>query len=200
MTILIDRVRELRPLFLPPDPSGRTEYQPGELAQSDLWFPPMSVPLEDGSAAKPPVLVGVSGYSRVMVAEMIPSREAHDILFAHLGCLLTLGGVPRKGVYDNEASLVSRHRGKVSLTDPFQRFRGTLGMGMVVLRPGDPEAKGLVERATGYLETSFLPGRRFSSPADFNSQLTAWLEKANRRIHKPCVVDPPTGSRKTARR
>jgi len=61
---------------VPPDPCDRTEYQPGELAQWDLWFPPTSVPLEDGSLAKPPVLVGVSGYSRVMVAEMIPSREA----------------------------------------------------------------------------------------------------------------------------
>jgi hypothetical protein len=49
MTILKDRVRELRPLFVPPDPSGRTEYRPGELAQWDLWFPPTSVPLEDGS-------------------------------------------------------------------------------------------------------------------------------------------------------
>jgi hypothetical protein len=56
-------------------------------------------------------------------------------------------------------------------------------MGVVICRPGDPEAKGLVERANGYLETSFLPGRRFSSPADFNIQLGAWLEKANNRIH-----------------
>jgi transposase len=183
MTILQDRVRELRPLFVPPDPSGRTEYRPGELAQWDLWFPPAPVPLEDGSLGKPPVLVGVSGYSRVMVAEMIPSREAHDILSAHLRCLHAFGGVPRKGVYDNEAALVSRHGGKATLTDSFQRFRGTLGMGVVILRPGDPEAKGLVERANGYLERSFLPGRRFSSPTDFNSQLTVWLEKANNRIH-----------------
>jgi hypothetical protein len=76
MTILKDRVRELRPLFVSPDPCGHTEYRPGELAQWDLWFPPAPVLLEDGSMAKPPVLVGVSGYSRVMVAEMIPSREA----------------------------------------------------------------------------------------------------------------------------
>jgi transposase len=190
MTILKDRVRELRPLFLPPDPSGRTEYQPGELAQWDLWFPPTPVPLEDGSSGKPPVLVGVSGYSRVIVAEMIPTREAHDILSAHLHCLTDLGGVPRKGVYDNEAALVSRHGGKASLTDPFQRFRGTLGMGVVILKPADPEAKGLVERANGYLETSFLPGRRFSSPADFNSQIGVWLEKANNRVHRTLRCRP----------
>lgn len=190
ITILQDRVRELRPLFVPPDPSGRTEYQPGELAQWDLWFPPTAVLLEDGSSAKPPVLVGVSGYSRVIVGEMIPSREAHDILSAHLHCLGALGGVPRKGVYDNEAALVSRHGGKATLTDPFQRFRGTLGMGVVICRPGDPEAKGLVERANGYLETSFLPGRKFTSPVDFNSQLTSWLERANNRVHNSLRCRP----------
>jgi len=47
-----------------------------------------------------------------MAARMIPSRKAHDILLGHLACLLALGGVPRKGVYDNEAALVSRHGGR----------------------------------------------------------------------------------------
>ena len=80
LTVLKDRVRELRPLYLPPDPAGRTQYRPGELAQWDLWFPPADIPLENGEVAKPPVIVGLTGYSRVMVAKMIPSREAHDIL------------------------------------------------------------------------------------------------------------------------
>lgn len=56
-------------------------------------------------------------------------------------------------------------------------------MQVVVLRPADPESKGIVERHNGYLETSFLPGRRFSSPADFNEQLDEWLVRANRRVH-----------------
>ena len=183
MTILKDRVRELRPLFVPPDPAGRTEYRPGELAQWDLWFPPADIPLETGEVAHPPVVVGVTGYSRVMVAKMIPTREAHDILSGNLACLQALDAVPRKGVYDNEGALVSRHGGKATLTEPFQRFRGTLGMQVVVLRPADPESKGVVERHNGYLETSFLPGRRFSSPADFNAQLEEWLVRANRRVH-----------------
>src|SRR4051812_28878974 len=45
LTVLKDRVRELRPLFTPPDPASRTTYQPGELGQCDLWFPPVDVPL-----------------------------------------------------------------------------------------------------------------------------------------------------------
>ena len=32
-----------------------------------------------------------------------------------------------------------------------------------------------MERANRYLETSFLPGRSFTSPADFNTQLADWL-------------------------
>jgi transposase len=41
--------------------------------------------------------------------------------------------------------------------------------------------KGVVERAHDWLERSFLPGRAFTSPADFNDQLTAWLAVANTR-------------------
>jgi transposase len=190
MTVLKDRVRELRPLFLPADPCQRTEYRPGELAQWDLWFPPVKIALGQGQAATLPVIVGVSGYSRTITARMIPSREAHDILLGHLACLLEFGGVPRKGVYDNEAALVSRHNGRPTLTAPFQRFRGTLGMGVIVCNPGDPEAKGLVERANRYLETSFLPGRRFSSPEDFNAQLATWLRRANNRIHSTLRCRP----------
>ena len=42
-------------------------------------------------------------------------------------------------------------------------------------------SKGKVERTNGYFETSFLPGRRFTSPADFNTQLADWLGRANDR-------------------
>jgi hypothetical protein len=61
------------------------------------------------------------------------------------------------------------------LTEAAHAFRGVLGAGIVLVGPADPEAKGLVERAKGYLETSFLPGRTFTSPADFNTQLNQWL-------------------------
>ena len=38
-----------------------------------------------------------------------------------------------------------------------------------------------MERPNGYLETSFLPGRSFASPADFNAQLADWLVLVNER-------------------
>jgi transposase len=178
MTVLKQRVRELRPLFVPPDPVQRTIYRPGELAQWDLWFPDADIPVGFDQTARLPVVTGVAGYSRWITGRMVPSREAHDILAGKLECLLELGGVPRLAVWDGEGALVSRH-GRVSKpTRAFDAFRGVLGMGVVICKPGDPEAKGLVERANGYLETSFLPGRRFGGVADFNAQLTAWLATA----------------------
>lgn len=182
-TVLQERVAQRRGLFLPPDPVQRTEYVAGELAQWDLWFPPADVPLGVEQVGRPPVLVGVSGYSRWIVARMIPSRQVHDLLGGHLACLVELGGVPRSGVYDNEPAIAHRRQGRAVLTDAFQRFRGTLGRGAIVCKPGDPEAKGLVERANRYLETSFLPGRSFSEVEDFNAQLGDWLSIANRRVH-----------------
>jgi transposase len=61
---------------------------------------------------------------------------------------------------------------------------------VIVCRPADPEAKGLVERAHDYLERSFLPGRRFTSPADFNAQLRQWLSVVNARPRRALGCAP----------
>src|SRR4051794_27949610 len=75
MTVLKDRVRQLRPLFVPPDPCDRVEYAPGQVAQCDLWFPPRPVPVGAGGEAGRervlPVLAMTCGYSRVTGAVMI---------------------------------------------------------------------------------------------------------------------------------
>ena len=71
-----------------------------------------------------------------------------------------------------------------------QGFRGALGIKVVQCRPADPESKGLVERANGYFETSFLPGRRFTGPHDFNTQLTDWLVRANGQWHRRLGARP----------
>lgn len=190
ITVLKERVAELRPAYLPVDPCQRTEYRPGELAQWDLWFPDVDIPVAAGEARRFPVLAGVSGYSRFLAARMVPSREAHDVLSGHLACLKALGAVPRAGVYDQEGC-IGRWRGRRAvLTNEFNSFRGVLGMGAVLCARGDPEAKGLVERANLYMETSFLPGRRFNSPEDFNTQLSAWLIKANHRVHEGTRARP----------
>ena len=190
ITVLKDRIRVLRPQYKPVDPASRTTYQPGELAQCDLWFPPAKIPIGAGQAASPAVLVMVSGYSRWLMARMLPSRAAGD-LFAGMWALLTvLGAVPKTLVWDNEGAIGQWKGGRPQLTAEANAFRGMLGVAIRQCKPADPEAKGLVERANGYLETSFLPGRSFSGPYDFNAQLTDWLRRANSRHHRRIECRP----------
>jgi transposase len=184
MTILKERVRELRPLFTPPDPSQRTSYRPGELAQWDLWQPAVDIPVGFDQTARLWTVVGVPGFSRVIGAWMVPSRQAHDVLGGMSQVLVQFGAVPRLWVWDQEACIGRWSGGRQQLTGEFQAFRGGYGVAVKLCAPADPEAKGLVERANGYLETSLLPGRHFDDVADFNRQLTTWLrQRANQRIH-----------------
>jgi len=65
---------------------------------------------------------------------------------------------------------------------------GTLATSLVLLKARDPESKGIVERRNGWFETSFMPGREFRPPADFNEQFTDWLGQANQKIVR---TEPP---------
>jgi hypothetical protein len=85
--------------------------------------------------------------------------------------------VPRRLVWDNEAGI--GRGGRLAAGVP--AFTGALATRIVQLRAYDPESKGAAGRDGGYLETSFLPGRVFASPADFNAQLAGWLPLANNR-------------------
>ena len=98
LTVLKDRVRELRPVYRPPDPASRTSYEPGEVGQCDFWFPDIELPVGFGqtrTATRLPVLVMVCGYSRWLSAVLIPSRTAEDLFAGWWQLLARLGGVPR---------------------------------------------------------------------------------------------------------
>jgi transposase len=185
LTVLKERVRLLRPVYAPADPASRTTYDPGEVGQCDLWFPPAQIPLGCGQVGAgktaPPVLVLTAGYSRFVAATMIPTRTAQDLVLGQWAVLRQLGGVPKLLVWDGEGG-VGRYGGpNPKLTAEFSALRGMLGTRLYVCKPNDPETKGLTERNNGFLETSFLPGRTFSSPADFNAQLAGFLARANAR-------------------
>ncbi|MBB5866707.1 transposase [Allocatelliglobosispora scoriae] len=174
------RLAVIRPEYVGIDPVDRTVYEPGQIAQCDLWFPEdgVKVPVGSGqSRSKLPVLVMTLGFSRFMSAVMIPSRQAGDILSGMWQLVSGIGRVPRTLVWDRESAIGGT--GRVSA--PAAAFAGTLATQIRLAPRRDPEFKGMVERANGFLETSFLPGRLFTSPADFNAQLADWLARANTR-------------------
>ena len=67
-------------------------------------------PLGFGQVGRPPVLVMMSGYSRVITARMLPLRQSPDLLGGHSALIGGLGRVPRALVLDNE-SAVGQWRG-----------------------------------------------------------------------------------------
>jgi hypothetical protein len=181
------RVALLRPEYAPKDPADRLTHRPGDQAQCDLWFPPAKIPVGGDQTCSPPVLVVVASFSRCITALMVPSRTTPDLLAGTWSLLAEqLRAVPRRLIWDNEAGI---GRGG-HLAEGVAGFSGTLATKIVQLKPFDPESKGIVERANGYLETSFLPGRQFASPADFNHQLAEWLPIANRRMVRSLGARP----------
>jgi hypothetical protein len=66
LTVLRDRVAQLRPVYLPPDPASRTAYVAGEIGQHDFWFPDIELPVGCGQVStvkQLPVLTMVTSYS-----------------------------------------------------------------------------------------------------------------------------------------
>jgi transposase len=191
--VLSGRVAELRPLYLPPDPAGRTVYLAGEIAQHDFWFPPIELPAGFGqsrAAKQLPVLTMITGYARHVDGVLIPSRTAEDLFAGWWRLIARLGAVPRTLVWDGEGAVGKYRPGRPALTAGAQAFRGVLGAKVIICKPADPEAKGLLERVHGYLETSFLPGRSFTGPADFNTQLSEFFVQANRRWRRAMGCSP----------
>ena len=161
----------VRPEYRGIDPVDRVSYEPGQLTQCDLWFPEPRIPVGSGQERMLPVLVMTLAFSRYLSAVMIPSRQAGDILAGMWQLIGATGKVTRTLLWDRESAIGGT--GKVSV--PAASFAGTLATSIRLAPPRDPEFKGMVERNNGYLETSFLPGRAFASPADFNDQLRGWL-------------------------
>lgn len=189
-SVLRARVAQLRPLYAPADPADRTVYAAGEVVQCDLWFPGRVIPVEVDAASRPggavggrpapdlPVLTMVAAFSGFIMAVLLPTRTTGDLLAGMWQLLSGLGGVPKMLVWDNESGIGQHHR----LTLGARSFAGTLGTRIYQTAARDPEAKGIVERANGFLETSFMPGRVFDSPGDYNTQLAGWLPRANARV------------------
>lgn len=180
------RVSELRPVYLPPDPVSRTTYAAGELAQFDVWFPPIELPVGYGqtrTAKRLPVMTTVSGYSRWSGGVLIRSREAEDLYAGWWQLLSTqLLGVPKTLVWDGEGAVGRWRARQPELTWAARRSVACWGRRFTSASlPADPEAKGMIERLHDYLERSFLPGRTFTGPEDFNTQLAGFFVKANAR-------------------
>ena len=119
-----------------------------------------------------------------------PVPHAEDLFAGWWQLIEALGAVPRALVWDGEGAIGRWRAGKPELTGECQAFRGTLGTRVVVCKPADPEAKGLIERATTTWSARSCPAATSPSPADFNAQLQQWLAVVNTRTRRALGCAP----------
>jgi transposase len=175
ITILKQHLAKVRPAYVAARSFQRTTYLPGELAQIDWWHTGLRVAVGKGASREVFGLVATLPHSAAHACAFTFSRTTADLCPALLGCLASLGGIPEAIVFDNDASIVASRRARtVTLVEEVAALFGHLAVRPVALRPAHPEGKGQVERTIRYLETSFLPLRRFASLADVQAQHDSW--------------------------
>ena len=183
VTIVKEHLRRVRPTFAAARAYQRTSYEPGELAQTDWWEPGITVPVGKGQVREVFGLVTGLPFSAAFRVVFAFNQTVAAFCPALVGGLARLGGLPKAMVSDNDACIVAARRGGlVTLVDEVAALYGQLAVKAVALRPYFPQGKGFIERMNGFLETSFLPLRSFTSIADLQAQADAWtVQVADRR-------------------
>jgi transposase len=188
ITILKEHLAGVRPKFLAARSYQRTSYLPGELGQADWWETGVEISVGKGATREVFGLVTSLPNSAAHATVFTFSKTTADFCPAFVGCLERLGGVPQAMVLDNDPAMVKPRRGgPAQLVDDVAALFGALCLRPIVLRPRHPEGKGQDERMIGYLQTSFLPLRRFASLEDLQHQHDVWartvaFERRPRRL------------------
>ena len=189
-TIVKQYVATLRKVRNPPRAFVRIESMPGECFQID-WGHFDSLDYE-GDKRKLYAFSCVECYSRRMYVEFTHSQCFETFARCHLHAFQFMEGIPRECLYDNLATAVAEHDGRIVRFNPrFLVFARELGFYPKACNKAAGWEKGKTERSIGYLRMNFWPLRTFSSIHDVNYQARQWLEQvANKRTHRETRQTP----------
>jgi len=128
----------------------------------------------------------IEAHSRMLYMEFTHSKSFETFIRCHIHAFAALGGVAREITYDNLATAVAEHDGRlVRFLPRFLGFAREYGFFPRACNPAAGWEKGKVERAIGYVRQNFWPLREFIDLHDANRQARQWLaEVANQRHHR----------------
>ncbi|MCL2065488.1 MAG: IS21 family transposase [Candidatus Cloacimonetes bacterium] len=138
-------------------------------------------------------IVFVFSYSRKMyVSYQERPYKTEDFIKAHLEAFRYFGGVAKEYVYDQTKLVVINEKYReVLYNEKFHKFALTNQFKPIVCEGYDPQSKGKVERAIGYVKSSFLGCEYFDDIEDLRKNGLEWLnEIANCRIHSTTGRSP----------
>ena len=183
-TILRDYLKQARPSSKPNRAFIRMEPAPGERFEVDWGH--FGVLNYSGDQRKLYAFALVDAHSRMLYLEFTHSQTFETFVRCHMHAFVALGGVAREVVYDNLATAVAEHDGRlVRFLPRFLAFAREYGFYPRACNPAAGWEKGKVERAIGYARQSFWPLREFTDLHDVNRQARQWLsEVANQRQHR----------------
>jgi transposase len=183
LSILKNHLRQIRPARRPARAFLSVAPPPGECFEID-WGHFDALDYE-GDKRKLYAFVCVEGHSRLLYLEFTHSQRFETFLRCHQHAFDFFGGVARHLVYDNLASAVAEHDGRVVRFQPrFLAFAREYSFCPRACNPAAPWEKGKTERAIGYIRGNFWPLRSFSDLEDINRQARQWRDDvANQRRH-----------------
>jgi hypothetical protein len=138
-------------------------------------------------------------YSRLLlVYAQDHSYDANEACTAIYRAFLKLGGRPLELVIDQDAVFVaSETYGEVIETRVFGNFCTEQEERLWVCNKADPESKGPIENAVGFVRKNFFSARDITCIDDVWRSLPGWLSRKNRRIHRTTLMVPETVYDKT---
>jgi len=183
-TILRDYVHNARPPLKPKRAFLRMEPPPGERFEVDWGH--FDVLDYAGDKRKLYAFALVEAHSRMLYLEFTHSQTFETFVRCHVHAFTVMGGVAREIAYDNLATAVAEHDGRlVRFLPRFLAFAREYGFYPKACNVAAGWEKGKVERAIGYARQSFWPLREFTDLHDVNRQARQWLaEIANQRLHR----------------
>lgn len=104
-------------------------------------------------------------------------------LEGHMKAFRELGGLPRRGRYDNLKSVVIKYRSQITFNSQFLNFARHYGFSLHACMPGRANVKGRVERVIRDIG-GFLSGNTFTDMDGLNRKGALWRQERNRTVHR----------------
>jgi transposase len=178
-------------LRAPPVRAGEYSFAPGEEMQHDTS--PHRLTLGERTVTAQCAGL-VLAYSRRLFIQYYPRYTRFEAKAFLLEAVRFMAGACARCVIDNTSVMLAAGAGANALIAPeMAAFARTLGFEFCAHRVNHPDRKGRIERNFFFVETNFLPGRRFSDFDDLNRQALAWCQEvANARPKRVLGMSPET--------